>query len=883
MDHVNSNQPSMERRRSDRLFEPVPLVVRGIDLLGQPFEERTATLALNLHGCRYSSKHHLPKNTWVTLELPQARNHPNVRARVAWVQRPHSIRDFFQVAVELEGPANIWGVDAPPADWTTTERSLHGAAHEVISAEVTSDSESSEKSVSINDSSFPGSPMDPKNEPTASSAAEFHSANDPDVASSPLFRELRKELEAQSRQTILHAAKQVQDQVLRAAEESDNRRAIALQDFFAQWKPEFEQAQSGAREEFSRQLAERQDEFLRGLKEEFEGHFGQARKLIDELHQRMEMLRAENDAANEAANRLGQARSQLEAVETAKNAKPAETEPNNAESDVRETATEEWRSALTKEMSVAQGQWNELLQSSLDNSVKRLLEQSAERSQDILLTTESKIREHVAETRQPLMQAASDARETFAQIKASLDQEVSRARSSLSEIESVAGRTKEYSAQLEAASHDTLNELHRRMEKILEAQSAELHRRADNLAAGISQRVTPALDALQQEFVNRAHVQVEAKLAPHFERVPELLRELSAREVQAEESLRLHRERLRQASENNQREVSAQLATTLVDARNDFESARKEAATKGNEELDASGVRAAHSAAESIGRSSEWFQQEARARLQVLVEQTATSAAAAFDEKTAEAAKKYGAQLAEESASHLAHVKQQTENLAVEASGQVRSEFDKAAEAAASSFGHVLRGIAGRESEQFIQATGETVRSRTEDLNQSSQQVLSQFEANAAISVENLQAQMASQLENSIRESRAALATEFTAAVESYRAERDVQLQGWAAGLERLSGEAEAKYQERLQTACDSWIVSSVRRLGEHGQNTIESMLRSTDQALRDSCSKVFEGLAETLRERSASAAGASGVAGFAPLPPPNRDTESSGPRNEAV
>jgi len=119
--------------------------------------------------------------------------------------------------------------------------------------------------------------------------------------------------------------------------------------------------------------------------------------------------------------------------------------------------------------------------------------------------------------------------------------------------------------------------------------------------------------------------------------------------------------------------------------------------------------------------------------------------------------------------------------------------------------------------------------------------------------------------------------------VESYRTERDVQLQGWAAGLERLSGEAEAKYQERLQTACDSWIVSSVRRLGEHGQNTIESMLRSADQALRDSCSKVFEGLAEMVRERSASAAGASGVAGFAPLPPPNRDAESSGPRNEAV
>ena len=62
-----------------------------------------------------------------------------------------------------------------------------------------------------------------------------------------------------------------------------------------------------------------------------------------------------------------------------------------------------------------------------------------------------------------------------------------------------------------------------------------------------------------------------------------------------------------------------------------------------------------------------------------------------------------------------------------------------------------------------------------------------------------------------------------------------------------MSDEATEKHQSRLQTACDSWLVSSVRRLNEHGQNVIESLMRSTDQALRDSCSKVFEGLAETI------------------------------------
>src|SRR6202050_2140519 len=874
MDHVNSNEPATERRRSDRLFEPVPLVVRGIDLLGQPFEERTATLALNLHGCRYSSKHHLPKNTWVTLELPQAQNRPNVRARVAWVQRPHSIRDFFQVAVELEDPANIWGLQlhALPEDWAT----VGGSSPNEEQVEPNPSSEKHDDSVSLNNQSFAGTSVDHRDE------LPNPPVNDPDIANSPLFRELRKELERQSRETILQASRQVQEEVRRAAEESDIRRAAAVQEFFAQWKPEFEQAQSGAREEFSKQLAERQDEFLTGLKSEFEENFSQARKLMDDLHHQMEILRAENDAAHEAASRLAQARLQFEAMETARSARPADPEPSKEESLAKENVVEEWRAALAKEMHVARAQWNELLQSSLDNNVQRLVEQVTERSQDILGITESKIRERIAEASQPLAQAASEARESVAQIKTSLDQEVARARSSLSEIESVASRTKEYSAQLEAASHDTLNELHRRLEKILEAQSAELNRRADNLAAGISQRVTPALDALQQEFVNRAHVQVEEKLTPHFERVPELLRELAAREVQAEESLRLHRERLRQASENNQREVGAQLAATLLEVRNDFESARKDALNKWNEELDASGTRAAHSASESIGRSSEWFQQEARARLQVLVEQTVTTAAAGFDEKTAEAAKRYGAPLADESTSHLALVHQRIESLAVDAAGRARSEFDKATEAAASSFGHVLRGIAGREAEQFMQTTGDTVRGRAEDLDRSAQQVLSQFEANAATSLEQLQVQMSSQLENSIRESRAALSTEFATALEGYRAERDLHLQNWASDLDRLSGEAIGTYQERLQTTCDSWIVSSVRRLSEHGQNVIESMLRSADQALRDSCSKVFEGLAEILRERSANAAGA-GVTGFAPPPPPSRDVESSGPRNEII
>ena len=76
--------------------------------------------------------------------------------------------------------------------------------------------------------------------------------------------------------------------------------------------------------------------------------------------------------------------------------------------------------------------------------------------------------------------------------------------------------------------------------------------------------------------------------------------------------------------------------------------------------------------------------------------------------------------------------------------------------------------------------------------------------------------------------------------------------------------------------------MASVRRLNEHGQNGIEALLRSADQALRESCSKVFDGLAQMLRERATNVAGAGNVAGFTQVS--SRETpEPPNPRHETL
>ena len=110
----------LRKRRSTRIVQAVPLQVTGVDALGRPFAERTSTLIINCHGCRYQSKHYVLKNMWVNLEVPHPeQGHPprRVRGKVAWIQRPRTVRQLFQVALELEEPGNAWGIAFPPDDW----------------------------------------------------------------------------------------------------------------------------------------------------------------------------------------------------------------------------------------------------------------------------------------------------------------------------------------------------------------------------------------------------------------------------------------------------------------------------------------------------------------------------------------------------------------------------------------------------------------------------------------------------------------------------------------------------------------------------------------------------------------------------------------------
>jgi hypothetical protein len=118
-----------EGRRSTRIERPVPLLITGHDGMGQEFLERTSAVSLNLHGCRYPSRHDTHVGSWITLQIGDSgvgEIVTTVRAQVRSVQVPRNPRDLYHVGVQLEKPANVWRIPSPPPDWLTAAQRVAG-------------------------------------------------------------------------------------------------------------------------------------------------------------------------------------------------------------------------------------------------------------------------------------------------------------------------------------------------------------------------------------------------------------------------------------------------------------------------------------------------------------------------------------------------------------------------------------------------------------------------------------------------------------------------------------------------------------------------------------------------------------------------------------
>jgi tetratricopeptide (TPR) repeat protein len=123
---VNEQTPPLAaaspKRRSTRVARTIPVMVSWIGPQAEPLLEKTATLSINCHGCRYFSHYILRKNAKITIQIADNEGDnefstSRLPARVAWTRRSRRMAGLCQVGVEFETPQNLWKVEDSPEDW----------------------------------------------------------------------------------------------------------------------------------------------------------------------------------------------------------------------------------------------------------------------------------------------------------------------------------------------------------------------------------------------------------------------------------------------------------------------------------------------------------------------------------------------------------------------------------------------------------------------------------------------------------------------------------------------------------------------------------------------------------------------------------------------
>jgi len=103
------------RRRSQRLFLQVRVILEGIRANQSPFSEETHTIVVNTHGALVQLSFPLDQGQTVTLQ--NIRTGEKIECAVKLVTLKEAKK--FHTAIEFMKPnADFWRISFPPDDWS---------------------------------------------------------------------------------------------------------------------------------------------------------------------------------------------------------------------------------------------------------------------------------------------------------------------------------------------------------------------------------------------------------------------------------------------------------------------------------------------------------------------------------------------------------------------------------------------------------------------------------------------------------------------------------------------------------------------------------------------------------------------------------------------
>jgi len=908
LDYAVSNEPEASKRRSTRIVQSIPITVSGEDALGQPFKERTSTLIINCHGCKFLSRYYILKDSEVTLEVlhPEPGNEPRrVQARVTFVQSPRTGHELFQIGIQLETPGNIWGVAFPPQDWFPFPEP-EAPSIPAPSAPAASQPAPSQTAVLRPAVSEPrpitqiGTPIPIAPGPSQADAALRNAATKILAEQAiPIFRDMRERLNQAAETALEEAVRSYSHQLIRRAmdqiEEARQQNLAALQ---GEWKAALEDGLRQAREQAAAVVAEAtataRNAFARQLATELARAHGQmdaaaarVQEMERSLQQQMadaqarlaELQRSFNQAAAGASSHADAEISRLSHT-----ARQVVEEVQQTLSGIVEEASNhfvEAREQVLTSAAAAQAAAAEH-QFELIESAQRLREQAA----GVHAEAEARLEQLQTDARTVARMVAAEAVQN---LHRQVDEAVAAASASLAEsqnmIQAVADSSLSTILKQQQAVEDSAEQLRQRVHNMLaDAEAALAKSRQDSATAAeashasLIEQTARRLHQLMEEADARlaeTSTQIAAAAGSARLLVESRERELEAAAQKLQERARgilAETETVMEAGRHEWRvKLESDLALVGTDWNVMLETAIQAATARLRENLtQVESESVERVTAESAGRLAAQFE-SANNAINELTQAERNLAEFLHDRE--EALRELCEQLVHESANevegHAARLRLEFENgaqamrakhlqeldsMGTDAIHGVFEYFSKAAEwyekKATTSIGGIADRLVKETSERLRDQAGEVSRLLAGELNHQSLSFAEHTRALFEEARSELTERARVQLEELRASNTAALRAETQGFTEQALAGLRALEQQAREGIARATDESVEEYNARIALASRAWVDQTLGVLEGLAQTAIEGFTRTTEQNLSVVLSSTLADFAENLRTR---------------------------------
>jgi hypothetical protein len=920
--NINPEQEA-QKRRSSRIVQAVPLTVTGVDALGRPFQERTSTLIINCHGARYQSKHYVLKNMWVTLEIPhneQGQPARSVRGRVTWIQRPRTVRELFQIGVELEVSGNVWGIAFPPSDWFPFPESgaasnleipgpsqvaeAHQTATENHAVEnqprekspeervhlappqepakstvvpISGPSEAAEDKVHVLPSSISEETLQQISQQVARLVADAkqqietaarESANQAMAAETrPLLAALQAQLkEAAEKSVGAASAAQIEKLQQETGQRIEREREAAISAMVTQLSSELDSRLARARQEIDEQLADvesiRRQEFEQQLQNQLQAAIhkmeslsGSMGKNQDEVLAVMEHLRV--SSAQAAAEEIRRWKEQMDSRTAEAQARLAEMDQSArrlGEQIAAATAVGEvgWRGLLEADLEAANTRWQEKMNASVEQAAQRAAEKIATNTEAAAQQVEQKLQQRLETLSFAHSQISTEAEGTLMKLRAEISGEAAKSEEVISKFhESIAqldARRGEFSAMLQTVS----DEWARRSEAMLEGQSAEMNRRAESTVAGMSHRLQPVLEAAGQESIEKLAVEFEQRFSPQIAQASEILGQLALHSDRAEKAAAEHQQRVWQISDQGLQESAARGKEILAQIEKEFTESARTASTRWLADLETRATETSHNTFETLYKSADWYEKKIQTQMQSTLEKGLDQAAARLREKAAEMSGLFASELDHYSRSYVEHAHGQIQENARDAADLATQQMGQAGEAAAAKFTERAAQLSGEHFDGFSAKSKAIVEQNSAAMEAHVTQVRSNLESNARGFAAEFQNALSQHAQETLALGKQELGLQVDHARDALLVESQSLERHFQSALNTHGDSALEEHKQRLETASNTWLLTTVNKLNQQSEQLIAEMSDATEKKLKVVCGNVFTDMGEVLRQRMA-------------------------------